>query len=103
MSITYCGRGSAGVWVGVVDAVSIATAAAVGAAVSEAGKVPVGRAGALVGTGEEQAVVRRKMKRKKRVRVKRCCGMKCILTDMRTAACLINGMAPWRVHRGMKS
>jgi hypothetical protein len=93
MSITYWGRGSAGVWVGVVVAVSTGAAASVAAAVGEAGDVPVEITGGLVGTGEEQEVVRRKMIRKKRTREKRCCCMKGILTDMRLAAGLINEMA----------
>jgi hypothetical protein len=67
-------------------AVSMAATASVGAAVSDAGEVPVARTGGLVGAGEEQEAIRRKMKRKKRTRGKRYCCMKGILTDMRPAA-----------------
>ena len=61
MSITYCGRGSAGVCVGVEVAVSSGAADTVDAAVAEGGTVSLGLAGELVGTGAEQEAIKRKI------------------------------------------
>ena len=75
MSITYCGRGSAGVCVGVTVAVSMDAAASVAEAVVAAGTVSLELTGGLVGTGEEQEATKRKAIRNKKIRDVRRCGM----------------------------
>ena len=87
MSITYCGRSVGSIWVGVSVGVPLATiAVSVGAAVSVGERVSVGVTTGWVGTAGEQEQRRRKMKKGKKIRIVRCCGMGGILTDMSNTA-----------------
>ena len=67
MSIKYCGRGSAGVCVGVMVAVSTEAVTSVAGAVVAAGTVSLELTGGLVGTGEEQEATKRKTIRNKKI------------------------------------